>query len=343
MFIGEGSGAGAASGEGTPAPVVELTLDQQLEALANETKDSGASASDKPGDKPGEGSSPDASQEDGPKDILGKLDEIDPQPKEGETPKEEPQLSEEQQKIFEAVPDLKTAETLYAVAEGYQNFTDALAQGKFENVEKMIEAHSPQAHEGLMEHIYQTKMTEWIDRWIAEKEAEKDGKSAPMVKGMTALQRQVKALETKLAERDTNNRQAEDSARQDGIVRAYVSHIDSLFDKIEFSPADRPWITSEIHNRVAADPKVKQAINSGNPAAVNKIFAATVREYVQRDKAVADSKTKVLQKQEQKKAPIQSGQAVDTGVSDDINQVPKDKRDSWMDNQLAKLKAKVGR
>ena len=327
----------SASTETTPT---ELTLEQQLEALAKETNESSVKDDTTPAG--GDGVPPtDASQSgDAPDPLFAKLDELDKDP--APKPEEGPKLTADQEKILTAVPDVKTAETLYQVAEGYQNFTDALKGGKFQDVDQMIQSFSPEAHEGLLEYLYKANIDGWVERWIAEKEAAKDGKTAPVLKGLGALQTRINQLEQQLKNRSNQEQQQQSNAQFETSVQNYSNHLDGLFDRIEFSANDRPWVLSVIHNRVAADPQVKEAIRNGNPAAVNKIFAGAVREYVQRDKAVSEQKGQTLQKQTQHKPPMQTGATVTSGaLPDDIKQVPKGQEDNWLDQQLGRLKAKV--
>lgn len=331
MFDGE-NGAGGAS---TETPAQELTLEQQLEALKPTGQESAlATGSESQTDpKPNETKEPpaDASQSAGSEELLKKLDEIKA---DEEKPAEEqkPQLSTEQQEVLKAVPDKETADALLQIAGNYRTFSEALATGDFQTVQKMID---PQAYENFLDYVYQQKVAtgEWVDRYIADNDT-----PSHVNQGMRQLQNKIAQLEKQQAERQSREQNAQSQANNDRLVTAYVNHIEGLFNQIEFSEADRPWIRDAINARVQGNPQLQKAILSGNMAAVNATFKEAVRGYVDRDKAINGKKAEQLKEQEKHKPPLQSTPAVNDGaLPDDVKQVPKGKEEGWMDQQLSKL------
>lgn len=330
----------------------ELTLDQQLEGLKALQDSDGNPPSDAPKDPKSEGAQekspvPSPETDSGKKDNdtteepavdpLAKLDAIKD---DDEQPEDDGKkgLNPEQAKILEFIPDVQTAQELAQTAQAYQSFTGMLEKGDFKSVEGELKAWNPEVMDGWLEHIYQQNIVQWVDRWIAETEG---GKPVAQVnKGMNALQRQIQELKDQLQERKGQETQERTKAEQMKVVNAYLGHIDSLFDQIEFAEADREYVIHAIHQRVADDSKVRDAINGGKPGAVNKIFKDEVRRFAERDKRVTESKALKQELLDKKKAPLAGGTGIMSGqdsLSDDIKQVPKGQEDSWMDQQFAKL------
>jgi hypothetical protein len=310
-------------------PAVEV---DPLEAALALLKDPGESA------KADEGTPPDPPQAEDPLSLLEKIEE-----KPAEAP-QEAKLSPEQEQVLKLVPDPQTAQQLAQVADGYFTFTEAFNKGNFAAVEQMFETWNPAAFDGFLDYIYEKKVAsnEWVDRWVQQKE----GKGNPQLdKGMQNLQRQIQSLQNQLANRNQTETTQATQAEQNRIVTAYVGHLDSLFDQINFSKSDRKWVEADIHNRLSQSPAVQAAVKAGQTGAVNGIFKAAVREYVNRDKAVTEEKEAKRDAQAAKKAPLTTSSVPSTekALPDDIKQVPKGQEDGWMDQQLAKLAAKVKR
>src|SRR5438093_374400 len=251
------------------APLETATddFDKQLDDLIKESapaKDAAVPDDPKSEEPTGEG---DASS---PSPILKALDAITDDTKPEEKPSE---LTSEQKEILEAVPSKERVEQLYTVAEGYKNFTGAFESGKFDQVEAMFQDWNPKAWEGLLEHVYAKKVAsgEWVDRYVSE--ADKD----PAKQSQRRMQQQINELQSQLKQRSSQEENNASSERQNRIVRSYVDHIDGLFDKIEFSKADRRYVAADINNLVSSNAKVRDAVNAGNVAAVNVLFKKAVR------------------------------------------------------------------
>lgn len=333
----------------------EQTMEQELEALFNPTSaapaaEPGKGATPEPGKgKEGAASLPPSEKKEGDPEPEAKTEEDDPllkaldeiedgEPKDGEKKPDEgkPALSDEQQQILRVIPDAQTAAGLYNVATNYSNFTGALEAGDYDGVLGMLQAWNPSTVDGLLEHIY-TKYAatgEWVDRFIAEQE----GKGTEH-KGMKNLEKQVAELRSKLEQKQVVNTEAQQQDRVQKAFVAYNDHIHSLFEKVNFNKADRKWVVADLNARVAADPKILTAIKSGDVTAVNKIFKAACKEYLTRDKQVAEETGEKVQVQSQKKLPIGGAAVTETAgqLPDDVRQVPKGQEDSWLDQQLGKL------
>lgn len=314
----------------TPAteatPAAEPTLEQQLEALKTETTPA-AEATPPEGTPPAEATPP------AEPTIEDKLKEIDEAPTETK-----PTLSNEQQQILNVIPNVQTAQQLATLANGYTNFTQTFERGQFGETLNMLQQWNPQATDAFMEHIYQTKITEWVDRWIADKEG-----NPTVHKGMQSLEAKISQLQSQLNQRNQQETEQQRQTRQAQIGQQYQSHLKGLFDKINFSEHDRRWVTADINSRVGADNAVLQAVNSGNMQAVNAIFKKAVTEYVQRDQQQNADKNKVLAAQDKKAPLIGSNPAVATdALPEDIKQVKKGQEDAWVDQELAKLSKKTG-
>lgn len=261
-----------------------------------------------------------------------------------EEPKKEdaaPKLTDEQQAVLRAIPTPQEARNLFQVVENYQNFVTTFESGDFENVETMFQNWNPTAYENFIEHIYQQYMVngDWAERFIAE--AEGRGSDRKQYK---ELQKQIKDLEAKQKQKEAGEAQRTQAAENARIAQAYENYVNGLFDTINFSKADRKWVFSDLNARVGADPKVMQAVRSGNLSAINSAFKAAVREYVNRDKQVNEEKDKKIVEQSQKK-PLVAGGVGTPGEGElpsDVKQVPKGQEDNWMMQELGKLAKKVG-
>lgn len=321
----------------------EQSLDQQLQELFGEPAEKPSAAPD-PATKPESGKpGSEASQDpatDTQEDPLEKaLEDI----KEDEAGEEEqtPQLTEDQQSILNAIPNVETAQRLYGVAQDYSNFTRAFESGQFDSVDQMFEAWNPGAYEAFLEHIYQKHMVkgDWTERFIAEAEGRGQDR-----KGFKSLENKIAQLEGKLAEKDRGSEQQRQQAENMRVADAYEKYVTGLFDQINFNKSDRKWVMSDLNMRVGADPKVMQAVRSGNLSALHGIFKAAVREYANRDKEVTEQKDTKIAQQQQKKAPVSGGVGSHTEnqLPDDIKQVPKGQEDNWMMQQLGALGRKFG-
>lgn len=330
-------------------PTVD-TLDQQLEELFGTSSD--APTSGKPDGKAATGApaSPAASPatpaatdgKEGQPTTEDPLEKALNDIKEDETPKEEPkpQLTGDQEAVLQAIPTPEVASRLMGVVQNYQNFTKTFESGNYGDVEQMFEKWNPTAFEGFLEYIYQKHMVEgdWANRFIAEAE----GRGTEH-KGMKAIQNELADLKKQLqAEKDQQqkgNTKAQQDAENRRVGQAYENYLTGLFDKIEFNKSDRKWVMSEINGKVAADPKMMQAVRAGNMSALNGVFKSAVREYVNRDKQVAADTNDKIKQQEKHKQPVGGGAGAPTGdaLPDDVKQVAKGQEGNWLDQQLAKL------
>ncbi len=322
----------------------ELSLDAQLESLFNP----GAAApesgkKDAPGKQPAAVSSPQQAEVpagDGEADPLeDALKEI-----EEDKPEEKPvvpEMTNDQKAILAAIPNAEVATQLYSTVQNYNNFTGAFESRDFEKVNGMFETWDKDAYDAFKDYIYDKHVAsgEWVDRFIAEQE------------GRGGQHKTTKAMEKKIADLQAKvdnigkpppvNVQAEAEKKAFG---EYTAHIESLFEKINFSAADRRWVVADLNNRVAADAKVLAALKAGNPNAANALFKQAVRDYANRDKEVSTDKNDKIKLQTNKKLIVGGGgnqQGTDE-LPDDVKYVPKGKEDSWMDQQLAKLARKAG-
>lgn len=252
-------------------------------------------------------------------------------------------------KALDAIEEPKTEESISAanidqllaevtpVMDGYQNFTKAFEGGNFEGVEQMLEQFAPEAHQAFMNHLYSKYIDKWTDRWVEEKEGKRDPR-------VNVLHNEVEKLKEALSLRAQQEQFQQTQAQLAQIAREYKTHVEGLFDKVNFSKSDRKWVTAEINNQIAADPRLVQAIRGGKFGGVAKVFKDVLVEYVGRDKVASATIANLRAAQEAKKPPIQGASLVETeGIPDDLNDVPKDKLDGWLDNQLARLKSKASR
>lgn len=265
-----------------------------------------------------------------PSELDQKLAEIPdaPEVKEDEA---KPQLSETQQQILAAFPTPEAAKQVVVEAGYFQELNGALQKGDFDSVEQMF---APEALEGFMEHIYQKQVVKgnWVERWIQDKEGNPTVNS-----GLSRLEREIESLKAKLAEKDQTTSQEAQKAQRTQLQKAYHDHLASVYDRIGFSPEDRRWVTADITSAISADPKLLAQYHSGNMQSLNAIIKKTITDYAKRDQVASQQKQEVLQKQQQKK-PLVQGQAATFSQSlpDDVSQVPTDKLDDWMTEQLTK-------
>lgn len=344
MFDELGAG-GAPSTEGAQEP----TLDQQLAELAASLKNEPAQAQTPTPQGDGKPPAPAASPELGaePKkegeqappadDLETQLGEIDKNvPAEPKPEEKGPQLTEDQKAVLAHIPNAQSAERLVHVANSHQNFSNAFESGNFQAVEEMFTSWNKQAYEAFQEYLYQKHGEQIVDRWVTENDPK--GPGAQTSAAVRNLQNQIRDLQNQLQNRGQQEQSAQQQQQAQARLNEYRGHINGLFERIKFSPADRPFVTALINERVYNNPAVKAAINAGNIEAVNKIFTASIREYVNRDKQVQAGTQATLKGQEQKKAPVQGvATGTEERLPDDINQVPKGQEDSWLDQQLAGL------
>lgn len=318
-----------------------VTLEQELESLRPAMPAPAPSdQAQAPATAPTPPATPEALAPEAPKaeptleDKLKALDDGTPP-----TP-ETPKLSPAQEQILKIIPTPEVAQQMSEMVSGYQALSGALERHDFDTFERMVTGWNPAVWDSLLEHVYQkhlggNKESEWVGRWIAEMEG-----NAPMHQGMTALQRQVAQLQAKLDQREQQETSQSQQARTRAIQADYNRHLESLFDKIEFSKDDRRWVANDIKARVEADRGVLEAIYSGNIKAVNRIFKDAVTEFSKRSQTQSEAAKTMLAAQEQKKPLAATNPVVQLGsLPDDIKQVPKGQEDAWMDEQLAKLGA----
>jgi hypothetical protein len=308
-------------------PVAEPTLEEQLKTLLEPpVKESPETPA-----PPAPETTPPAEEVKAEPSLDEQLKEIEDTPAVPETPK----LSAEQEQILKIIPSAQAAQAMSEQVSGYQAFTGALQSGNYAAVENMLTEWNPAVLEGWMEHVYQAKVSsgEWVDRWIADKEGNPSQRAA-----QTAAERRIAALEAKIARDQEERTRQEQSAQHSRTASALVKHIDTLYDKISFAPADRKIVSEVVYNRINGDPATLAAIRNGNVAAVNSIWKNAVRDYVQRDKQMNDGQAAALKAQEVKKPLVPSTTVQALGaLPDDVKSVPKDKLDEWEDQQLEKL------
>ncbi len=310
----------------------QLTLDQELDALRLPEKKLETPKPEEP--KLGETPAPvveEAKPAEEPvvatlEDKLGEIEE----PK----PNEAPKVSDDQQKILSAIPDVQTASQLLQAAQSYDQLNSVLSNRDFDKFETMLD---PGAAEGLLEHIYKKYVDTgaWVDRFISEH----DPNGNPVVQqSLRAMQSKLDQVQSKLAERDRGQSEAQQRAQAQQTFATYQKHVNGLFDKIEFAPADRRWVMDALSARAGADPQIMAQLRNGNPSAVTSLFKQVVREYVNRDKSESESRAALLAAQEKKKPLLPGSQVTPTaGLPRDVKEVPKGKLDAWMDQELAAL------
>lgn len=311
----------------------ELTLDQELEAL----KTPAAAVPPVPDSAPETPSVVPPSGE--PAAEVNPLEEqLKAIP--DETPVETPKLPEAQQKILDTFTTPEAAQQAQTEAGYFQELNSALVSGDYNRVDQMF---APEAHEGYLNHIYEkyVKSGDWVDRWIAEKEG-----TAPVHSGIKQLQAQISALQAERQREKQGQTSQQQSQRNAETNKAFSTHIESLFDKINFSAKDRRWVAADITNRIAQDKNAMEAYSNRSFGQLNRIFKTAVTEYVQRDKAIADKTEKTVAAQEAKK-PLPQGSAITpTGpiTDEQIKSAPKAQRaalyERQMDEQLAALARK---
>ena len=246
-----------------------------------------------------------------------------------EEPKaEEPAKSTDFEKVLTEVAPL---------VEGYQTFTQAFEGGDFEGVEQMLEQFAPEAHKAFMSHLYAKYIDKWTDRWVEEKEGKRDPR-------VSVLHGEVEKLKQALADRTRREQSSETRAQLAQTARNYNTYLEGLFNRVNFSKADRRWVGAEINNQIAATPALVQAVRENKFGGVAKVFKNVLTEYVGKDKAAGAAVSSLRAAQAVKQPPIQSAPVVEMeGIPDNVDDVPKDKLDSWLDMQLAKLKRAGGR
>lgn len=327
--------------EATPT---QLTLDEELAALVAEPEKKAAepsasatpAAAETPLGTTAETPAAAAPEEKPPvvPTLEEKLKSIDEPPA---TPAA-PALTEEQRTVLAAIPDPQTAARVTELANGYHHFTSTFASGNFDAATQMLEQWNPAAWSAFEEHIYQKKVAsgEWVDRWVSEKEG-----GAHVSQGMRNLQQEIAALKAKFTEQETGRQREAAAARETANAQALVSHLTRLFNQIEFAPADRRWVASDIYSRIGNDPAVRDAIRSGDPEAlkrVNPIFKAAVKEYVERDQVKTAAKETTVATQSKHLPLAQTAAVTPSTLPDKVDDVPQEKLDQWMDEQLSALK-----
>lgn len=263
--------------------------------------------------------------------FLAAIDAIEDSPVVAETPAgEKPALTPDQKAVLDAVPSVEVANSIIQVAQNYTNFTDALAAGKFGDVESMLDNWKPDVLDAWLEYIYEKKMAsgEWVDRYL------EGGKGRD--KDVVKLEKQVAALQKSLdTKKETETETAADQQRRANL-KSFQDHITGLFDHLNFNQSDRRWIIADLKIQIAGNPKVMAEIQAGNPKAVNTLFKNVLKEYTTRDKAVADEKGAKIETQLGKKPPIGGGgnNVVEDQIPEDIKDVKKGDEDKWLDKTL---------
>lgn len=249
-----------------------------------------------------------------------------------------PSLTDDQQQVLSIVPNVRALSQLNQQAQSYQQLDNVLANRDFAALEQMM---APEVLSDFKEYLYKKHVAseEWIARWVKDKEG-----NPAINTELTQQQRQIQALQARLDAQESQKHQQSQQATRQQIETAYRGHIKGLFDRIEFSEADRRWVAADIDQRVGRDPRLLAEINNKNMAAINAVFKTAVKEYVQRDQSTQVAKDAALAAQGQHKPLVQGQQIVETGLlPDDIKQVPAGQEENWMDQQLARLKSKMRR
>ncbi len=314
------------------------TVDAELEALFAAEKDENAAPAADAG-KPGDKVAPTASSEppEPPKEenpVLAALEAIEEEPVKPEVPATG--VSEDQKAVLEVIPTVEAAQGILQVAQSYNNFAGALEQGRFDDVESMLAQWNPAVLENWLEHFYKKHVAsgEWVDRYIQENdpEAPKDSKA------LRDLQKRFQALESSLEEKKTVNAKAQEQDAVTANFRKYNTQVHEMFEKIGMNAADRKWITADLNQRIAADPKLMASVQKGELKGITPVFKAACREYLTRDKEVATGVAAKVAVQEQKKAPLggPAGVGVDE-IPEDIEKVKPEDRDKWQDRAFARL------
>ncbi len=313
----------------------ELTLDQQLEALAPAKEAPPAASAVVPppaAEQATPGEPPVGEPADAVKPLEEQLKEIPDEP----TP-EPSKLTDTQQQILSTFETPEQAKQAQTEAGYFQELNSALVSGDYARVDQMF---APEAHEGYLNHIYEkyVKSGDWVDRWIAEKEG-----TAPVHSGIKQLQAQISALQAERQREKQGQTTHQQQQRNAETNKAFSNHLESLFDKISFSEKDRRWVAADITNRIAQDKTAMEAYSNRSFGQLNKIFKTAVTEYVQRDQQIAKKTEQTVAAQEQRK-PLPQGSAITpTGpiTDEQIKSAPKEKRaalyDRQMDEQLAQL------
>jgi hypothetical protein len=325
-------------------PTLEQTTAAELDALLGTPGSAAPAAVVEDGSKPKPDAksppvaSPEGSETPSEEDtLIAALEAIEEEKPVEVKPDEKPALSEEQKAVLDVIPTATEAVRLHNVEQNYNNFTGALANGQFDNVQKMIEQWNPDVWEGLLEHIYEQKVAsgEWVDRFIAVA----DGKGP--TKEFTKLQKEVNELKNQLVSKKTGEEQTSAQQQLSDNLKKYSTHVGELFDQLNFNKADRRWIVADLNLRIAADPKVLAAVRGGNAKAVNALFKATCKDYINRDKEVVEQTTEKIDAQSKKKLPLGGAAAVAEGaLPEDFKNVPAKDAESVASRMLDKLLGK---
>lgn len=313
---------------------IEQTLDQELEGLKTSLKSKEMPPAAPPNGAPAEQGSAPLVTSPAAEPALAE-DPLEAKLKEITEPEVQaaPKFTAEQEQILRTFPDVQTAQQISSLATGFQNFSAAFEGGKFDSVEQMFENWNKDAYDAFTEYLYNKHVANgsWVDRWISEKEG-----NPAATQGVRRLEQQISALRSQLEGQNQARATQAQTEANNRVQAAYDGHINSLFDKIEFSPADRRWVMADINNRVGASMAVRQAVQGGNLAAVNKIFKDAVKEYVQRDKETAAVKDQTIVAQAAKKPLIPGAAIVQTGAVTDeqIKAAPKAQRSALLEQQM---------
>ncbi len=313
----------------------QLTLEQELEALAPAKETPPAATPVVPAPNPEQATPGEPPVGETPPEVKPIEEQLKEIP--DETPPETPKLTDTQQQILSTFETPEKAQEAKTHAGYFDQLNDALVSGDYATVDQMF---APEAHEGYLNHIYEkyVKSGEWVDRWIDEREGK-----APVRPEIKQLQQQIAALQAERQREKQGQTSQQQQQRNTETNKAFTTHLESLFDKINFSAADRRYVAADITNRIAQDKAAMDAYQNRSFAQLNKIFKTSVMEYVQRDKAATEKTEKTIAAQEAKK-PLPQGSAITpTGpiTDEQIKSAPKDKRaamyDQQMDQQLAAL------
>lgn len=309
------------------APAEQLTLEQELTTYLNPEE---TTPEEKPAEEAKTEETPAEVKTEAPTDIEKALAEIPDAPEVKD--EEKPAVSPEQQEILAAFPNKEVAQGVLRESQIFQQLNTALQNSDYDTVEQLFDG---KALEGFLEHIYTKHVAseEWINRWIAEKEG-----TAPVHKGMSALEQKLARLEAKLAEKDSETSKQSQQKFEADLRQSYFTHVDGVFNKFNFSPADRRYVLADISGKISSDPQLLAAYRSGNMQALNTIIKTSIRDYSTKDQVKHGETQKVLEKQEQKR-PLIQGQAAQftEELPSDVKQVPKDKLDQWQTQELQKL------
>lgn len=271
------------------------------------------------------------------KALEGIETEDEPKPEE----KKESALSDEQALILKSVPNAETAATLYQIAEKYQSVVDVLQNGEFADFEGMLTNWNPQILNGLIEHIYQTRVLatgELVDRFIAEKTGQGEQHNV-----LTQLKKEMNELKGTLRQQgQQKTAQAAQTADQRSMA-AYIGHVEALV--AQHAPEkDREFILNTIHTRVAKNDSVRNAIKGGNLKVAGRVAKDVLTAFFNRDKETKDEGAAKVAVQLQKQPLLGGGGgSPDAGIPEDVKDVPKGQEDAWLMQKLVGLKKAFGK